>query len=612
MDDATKSGVPNHSRPQETKAPTCYDRNAMNYTYDRLRAEAEGVLTATGLLPEGTVISLVTPKPNIPADLAFPVFAAAKTAGENNPNAFAQRLVEAARLSEGSLLGRVEALGSFVNFAAEPVALARAVVAEVHAAGADYGKDPSIGTGQKVIVEYSSPNIAKKMHVGHLRSTVIGHSVYLILKALGYEVIGDNHLGDWGTQFGYLLAGIHDNNLTPWNDEAPIESLIKIYAGYRTASKDNLELKDRARAWFKKLEDGDPWARETWTRLIHLTMEEFGGTYERLGITFESTHGESYFEPMLAGVVQEAIDKGVAHIEPGGAVAVDFGDTLPSCLLRKTDGATLYQTRDVATCLYRWREYQPTRNIYVVGAEQKLHFKQVFEIVRRMGYAEIADRSVHIPFGMVNKVTGEKFSARDGDAIYLEEVLNEAAQRAEDKMREQIATGLSEVTEEEIGPVSEMLGLGAVIYSDLFQGPERNIQFDWDKMLAFTGNTGTYIQYTHARCCSILRKAGDPEVADLSGVDLGLLTEPLTQVVIKHLFKLPHAIREAGEKFAPSTVADWTYTLAREFARFYDEHSVLKAETPELRSARLALTAAVAQGLKNGLALLGIQAPERM
>ncbi len=580
-----------------------------SYVHDRLRTEATDILAATGLVARETV-TLALPKPNIPADLAFPVFASAKAAGES-PNDFALRLASSTVVPDGGLIGGVSAVGGFVNFAVRPDALAAAVIDEVQALGAAYGSDKTVGAGQKTVVEYSSPNIAKKLHVGSLRTTVIGHSIYLIMEALGYETIGDNHLGDWGTQFGYILAAIHDGELTPWEDADPVASLMQIYTDYYGASEQDPARKDNARAWFKKLEDGDPWARQTWQTLIDLSLVEFERSYRRLNIEFDTQLGESYFEPMLNDVVQEALDKKVAHIEPGGAVVVDFGEqsNLPSCLLRKTDGATLYQTRDAATCIYRWREYAPIRNIYVVGAEQKLHFQQVFEIVRRMGYGEIADRSIHIPFGMVTSVTGERFRTRKGNVIFAEEILEEAVTRARAIMEANIAEGRTEITGEEVDTVSEMLGIGAVIYADLYQGPERGIKFDWDKILANEGNTGAYLQYTHARCRSILRKAGT--VGTLAE-NAALLVEPSEQAVLKHLSRFPQAVRDAGAAFAPSTVADWTYNLAKGFNDFYHNHQVLKAETPELRDARLALVEAVAQGIKNGLGLLGIGAPERM
>ncbi len=582
----------------------------MTYLYDALRAEATELLATTGLV-DAAEVSLAIPKNNI-ADLAFPVFAVAKARNAGNPNEFAKLLASEVEVSDDGLILAAEAAGGFVNFTVSPRAFAQAALTEVLSLGDAFGNDTQIGAGKRLVMEYSSPNIARKMHVGHLRSTVIGHSLHKIYQALGYEVIADNHLGDWGTQFGTLLAALDQWKLTPWNDPDPVQSLVEIYSRYNNEARENPALMDDARSWFRKLEEGDAWARQTWQRLIDITMSEFDATYARLGVTFDTTHGESYFEPMLNAVVQEAIDKGVATVESGGPVVVDFGDMLPSCLLRKTDGATLYQTRDAATCLYRWQTYGPelARNIYVVGAEQKLHFQQVFEIVRRMGYVEIADRSVHIPFGQVTDAAGQRFSMRKGTAIFLNEVLDEAIERAEAIIREKISEGKTELTDDAIASVREIVGIGGIIYADLYQGPDRNIKFDWERIMSFTGNTALYIQYTHARCRSILRDAGadfPPHHADAS-----LLIEPEEQAVLKQLSRLPHVIREAGDKFLPATVAEWTYTLAQEFSRFYEKHKVLKAATPELRDARLNFVSAVAQGLKNGLALLGIAAPEKM
>ena len=490
-----------------------------------------------------------------------------------------------------------------------PSVLASAVLEEVQSLGDDFGADRSVGAGERVIVEYSSPNIARKMHVGHLRSTVIGHSIRKIFEALGYKVIADNHLGDWGTQFGMLLAAIDEGKLTPWNDADPVQSLVEIYAAFNAQAKEDPGKKDLARAWFAKLEAGDAWARETWQRLIDITMAEFKGTYERLGVSFTTQHGESYFESMLPGVIAEAIEKGAAYRDAAGAVVATFDDKLPTCLLQKSDGATLYQTRDAATCLYRLKNYAPTRNIYVVGAEQKLHFQQVFETVRRMGYPAIADVSVHISFGKVSPPDGGRFSMREGNVVFLNDVLDEAVERAEARMRESVAAGKTEITEEEIPAVAEILGVGAVVYADLYQGPGRDITFDWDRMLKAEGNTAMYLQYAHARCKSILRKATVSPSANTGE----LLVHPAEQGVLKQLARMPHAVREAGEKYLPATVAEWTYSLARAFATFYDECPVLRDDVPEeLKAARLALVAAVAQGLKNGLALLGIQAPDRV
>jgi arginyl-tRNA synthetase len=580
----------------------------MNYVYDQIRAQATEALLATNLITPAH-IALAEPKGNLISDLALPVFAAAKAASKN-PADLAKEIAESITFPSGSLIARAEASGGFVNFFFQPTALATQTLEQVMTLKDQFGTDKTIGKNEKIIVEYSSPNIARKMHVGHLRSTVIGHSLRQIFIALGYDVIADNHLGDWGTNFGMLLAAIDQDKLTPWDDPDPVQSLVELYANFNAKIKENPALQNLASDWFKKLEDGDVWAKETWQRLIDITMVEFNATYKRLGVSFDTYHGESYFESMMPGLIADALAKGVAKVEESGAISVTFDEDgkMPSCLLQKSNGGTLYQTRDAATCIYRLENYAPTRNIYVVGAEQKLHFQQVFEIVRRLGYAKIADVSVHISFGKVSPPEGKKFSMREGNVVFLNDVLDEAYERAKLVVDENIASGSFDIPKEDAEKIAEMLGTGAVIYSDLYQGPDRNITFDWDKMLSPVGNTATYIQYTHARCKGILRNAEHIPTS----ADANLLIAPAEQVLLKHLAKMPAVVREAGEKYLPAMVADWTYNLAREFARFYEECPVLKAPTPELREARLLLVVATAQGIKNGMALLGIGVPERM
>lgn len=581
----------------------------MEYTIDRLRQQATEILASTRLVA-AEAVTLTDPKPNIPADFAFPTFQVARASTTPNPAEFAKKLATeaAAKIPADSLVGKIEAAGPFVNVSVAPDRFAEAVVAEVLQKSADYGHD-DIGGNQELIVEFSSPNIARKMHVGHLRSTIIGNAIRNTLQSLGYKIIADNHLGDWGTQFGSLLAAHDIWGWPPEMETDPIEALVQIYARYNTAANEDPKLKDLARDWFRSLEEGDQTARDIWKQLIDITMQEFERTYNRLGVTFDLMHGESYYEPMLNNVIQEALDKGVAKTEADGAVSVGFDEKMPSYLLRKRDGATLYQTRDVATGIYRWNNYHPVRNIYIVGQEQKLHFQQVFETLRRMGYPEIADRSVHISFGPVTDAEGNRFSMRKGNAIFLDEVLDEALTRAKAVITEKMAEGKTDLSVEEQELVSQTIGIGAVIYNDLYQDPNRGIRFDWDKMLAFDGNSAPYIQYTYARCRSILRKAGTTPTAQ---ADYNLLTAPEEQAVVKQLARYPQVVRRAGQEFMPALVAESTYNLAREFARFYHECPVLEAPTPELVQARLGLVEVVSQVLQNGLGLLGIKAPERM
>lgn len=588
----------------------------MQYALDRFEHDARMAIGATGLVPSDA-IDLAEPKANVPADLSLPCFRAAKAQGLN-PAELARALAGAIPALEGTLVGGVVAAGPFLNFQLNPENLISTVLAEVEKLADRYGHD-DVGTGKTVIVEYSSPNIARKMHVGHLRTTIIGHAVDNILTALGYKTISDNHLGDWGTQFGGLLYAYDTWGFKPELEHDPIEAMIDLYQRFNAEAREKPEMLDEARKWFKRLEEGNPEARKRWRWMIDLTMSEFERTYQRLGVTFDHAYGESFYEPMLVDVVDEAITKGVAKIEEGGAVSVSFDDKLPSYLIRTSDGRTLYQTRDIAAAIFRFREWNPDRNIYVVGHEQTLHFQQVFETLRRMGYEEIADRSLHIAFGQLNNPEGQRFSMRRGATIYLEDVLEEAVLRA----REIVDEKNPDLPEQERAVIAEAVGLGAVIYNDLYQDPKRNITFDWDRMLAFTGNSAPYIQMMHARCCSILREAGLREAPEppgtllplwdrLPAANVHLLSAEQEIGLVKSIARFPRHIRRGGANFTPYTVAEWLYETARAFSRFYDDLSVINAGSPELRDARLRLVAATAQSLRNGLRLLGIHAPERM
>lgn len=590
----------------------------MEYALDRFEREIRAALIATGLIaPE--YIDLAEPKPNVPADLALPCFRAAKAQGRNPAElagALAAALAET--LYTTSLLADAQAAGPFLNFRLDRTKLVHAVLGEIEALGDRYGDD-DIGAGQRVIVEYSSPNIARKMNIGHLRPTIIGHAIDNIFAALGYEVISDNHLGDWGTQFGGLIWAYLNWGFKPELKDDPIEAMVELYARFNKAAEENPALREEARRWFKRLEDGEPEARRIWRWMIDLSIAEFKNTYERLSIEFDHYYGESFYEPILQRVIDEAIAKGVAKVEAGGAVSVSFDEKLPSYLIRTTDGRTLYQTRDIAGAIYRWERWQPVRNMYVVGQEQTLHFQQVFETLRRMGYTAIADRSIHIANGHIQRPEGGRFAMRRGTVIFLEDVLDEAVERA----RAIVDEKNPDLPEAERAVIAEAVGVGAVIYNDLYQDPKRNIVFNWDRMLAFTGNSAPYLQMMHARCCSILREAGVrplpsepganlPLWGGLPAADITLLLADQEGGLVKQLARLPMAVQRAGTNFTPYSIAEWLYETSRAFSRFYDDLSVLKASSPELRDARLRLVAATAQALRNGLRLLGIRAPERM
>jgi arginyl-tRNA synthetase len=610
----------------------------MHYSLDQFEAHIRDGLLAAGVPAE--LIEIVAPKPNIPADLAFPTFRAARALGVAPP-ALAQRLADGFVVGGGSLIGAVHAAGPFLNFSLDQARLTTAVLDEVARLGDAYGHDDA-GAGEVVVVDYSAPNIAKRMHVGHIRSTIIGQSVVNILRAYGCRVIGDNHLGDWGKQFGAIIAAVMHYGEPAEHGEAALAAFEELYTRYSALIKHDRELRDeaerwrrrleegdaealerrdwitalvaqaaepnhddQARAWSLRLERGDPQARALWQRTIDLTIEVNDRLYRRLGVRIDHAYGESFYEPMLAAVIDEALAKGVAYRDDAGAVVVDeLEPNLPTFLLQRSDGGTLYMTRDVATIQFRVRQMQPTRIVYVLGIPQELHLRQLFALVRAVGYATDIEL-VHVKFGTVFDQHGQALSTRRGNMVYLEPLLDEAHARALAVVRQ----SSGELDPAEQDEIAEAVGIGAVIYNDLYQDPRRDIRLDWDRMLALDGNSAPYIQYMVARCRSIVRRAA----AEPGAVaDIGQLTHPSELAVIKQLARLPRAVREAAQRYAPFVIAEWCYDTARALSALYRDCPVLRAEQPELRSARLQLVAATAQALTNGLALLCIRAPQRM
>ncbi len=581
----------------------------MDYALDRFAADIEAALRAAQRVPEH-LIELQVPKPNIPADLAFPTFRAAKELGTKPPQ-LAQELAATLDVGAGSLVGSIETSGPFLNFVLHPQRLAVAVVREIVRLGERYGHDDR-GAGKTVVVDYSSPNVAKRMHVGHIRSTIIGQALVNILRAQGYRVIGDNHLGDWGKQFGVILAAIEREGKPQSEGEEALADLEAIYSRYNSAMEQDPALDERARQWSLSLEQGDPQARELWQWCVDTTLHANRANYERLGVRFDHAYGESYYEGMLNEVIQAALEAGVAQRDEDGAVVVpELSEKLPLFLLQRNDGGTLYITRDIATVAFRMREFQPDRIIYVVGAPQELHFRQLFALVRAVGYVSPEIELVHVQFGSISDAQGQPLSTRRGNMVYLAALLDDAIARA----RGVVEQKNPDLPAAEKDRIAEDVGVGAVIYNDLYQDTRRNITLDWDRMLATEGNSATYLQYSYARCRSIIRRAsedgsvGEPRLEDSS---LELLTHPAEQQLLKHLARLPDAVREASTRYAPFVIADWCYTTAREFAAFFEQCPVLRAGTSDMRNARLVLVSATAQALKNGLALLGIRAPERM
>ncbi len=529
-------------------------------------------------------------------DYAFPCFPLAKTL-RKAPQAIAVEL--ASSFQPTTLLREARATGPYVNFFVDRVAYSQMGLAAIVEQDAAYGRSEE-GVGKTVVIDYSSPNIAKPFGVGHLRSTVIGNALSRIYAHLGYGVMRINHLGDWGTQFGKLIVAFRR-----WGNEAElashaIQTLYELYVRFHTEVETQPELDEEARVWFKRLEDGDPEARAIWQRFRELSLQEFARIYDRLGIGFDLQAGESFYEPYLEPTIERLRQAGLATVSEQ-ALIVDLRPyNMPPCLLRKKDEATLYATRDLAAAIYRYETYKFAKMLYVVGSDQRLHFQQVFKVLGLMGFPWAKD-CVHVDFGLI-KFNAEKMGTRRGNIIFLEDVLDRAVELAEEIVHEKNPT-LANKHE-----VAEAVGIGAVVFADMSTRRLKDVNFEWEKVLTFEGETGPYVQYTHARACSVLRKANQPVQID---VDCTPLTPDEDFALVRLLVDYPAVLRRAAEHYEPFFVTDYLLTLAEAFNKYYHNYRILTDET-RLREARLLLVKGVQAILHSGLHMLGIQALEEM
>ncbi len=567
----------------------------------KLKEEIGQVLAAQVELNPSEVVNLleVPPEPEY-GDYAFPCYILARQF-KKAPAAIASELADKLSSTKGTYWDQVAARGPYLNFYLAPAAFGREVIFQIWEHGDKYGHT-DLGGGRNVPIDYSSPNIAKPFGVGHIRSTVIGHSLYLIYKALGYNSIGVNHLGDWGTQFGKLIVAFERWGEKNQLEADPVDYLYKLYVKFHQEAEQDPALDDEARSWFKRLEEGDSAAVEYWTLFRKLSLENYAVIYDLLGIQFEHYHGESHYNEMLDRVIELVQEKGIAK-ESEGALIVDLEPyNLPPVMLRKKDGATLYITRDIAAAIYRQETFNFALSLYVVGAEQVLHFQQLFKILELLGF-EWAKDCVHVPFGLIRFKEG-KMSTRAGKIILLEEVLKRSINMA----REIIEEKNPDLTDKE--SAAKAVGLGAVRFGDLSNDRIKNIEFDWEKVLDFSGETAAYIQYAHARICSILRKSGSL-AEEWDDKAASLLVKDEETALIKTLAQLPGKIIASAENYRPSILARYLIDVAREFNRFYHNCPVLGSEG-ELQHGRLLLINATRQVIANGLGLLGIVAPEEM
>ncbi|HFR3503317.1 TPA: arginine--tRNA ligase [Streptococcus suis] len=536
---------------------------------------------------------LEKPKSSAMGDIAFPAFSLAKVE-RKAPQAIAADIVEKL---DTTGFEKVVATGPYVNFFLDKAAISHQVLTDVITEKDQYGK-LNIGQGRNVTIDMSSPNIAKPFSVGHLRSTVIGDALANIHEKLGYKPIRINHLGDWGKQFGMLIVAYK-----LWGDKAaveadPISELLKLYVRINAEAEEKPELDDEARQWFKKLEDGDPEAHELWQWFRDESLVEFNRIYDKLDVTFDSYNGEAFYNDKMDEGIQILEEKGLLQ-ESKGARIVDLESyNLPPALIMKTDGATLYITRDMATAMYRKRTYDFVKSIYVVGQEQINHFKQLKAVLKEMDF-DWSDDMTHVTFGLVTK-DKKKLSTRKGNIILLEPTLDEAISRA----LTQIEAKNPDLENKE--EVAHAVGVGAVKFYDLKTDRDNGYDFDLEAMVSFEGETGPYVQYAYARIQSILRKANFVPSAENDYK----LADAESWEIIKHIQNFSNVVERAGDKFDPSLIAKYAINLAQAFNKYY-AHTRILDESPE-RDSRLALAYATGLVLKEALRLLGVKAPEKM
>lgn len=533
-------------------------------------------------------------------DYAFPCFKLAKSL-RKAPPVIASEIKEAIKLDDGSI-EKIEIVGGYLNIYINKASLAETVLKEVAQKQEKYGSS-NIGMGKNVVIDYSAPNIAKPFHIGHLRSTVIGGALYKIYNFLGYNSVGINYLGDWGLQFGKVMAGYD-----MWKDEydfsqSEIQAILKIYVRFCQEEKEKPELTEIAREYFKRLEDGEEKEVETWKWIRRISLENYQKTYNLLNSKFDSYNGESYYNDKMDAVVDELREKGLLK-ESEGAQVVDLSEyDMPPCIIITSAGTTIYATRDLASLKDRINKYDFDKAIYVVGNEQRLHFKQVFKVLELMGYPEYARKCEHVPFGLVVDKDGEKIGSRKGNSVFLEDILKEAIQKVE-KIIDEKNPGL-----EDKGEVARKVGVGAIIFNDLSNSRIKDEIFDWDMLLNFQGETGPYIQYIYVRTRSLLEKAG--YVPDLENINFSKLQEKEAVETLKLLYRFNEFVTLAADKNEPSIISRYLIDVAQNFSTFYNEHKII-TEDKTVQDARLALTYAVGTVLKSGVTLLGMEMPNKM
>ena len=546
-------------------------------------------------LEEITALIEVPPNKDM-GDFAFPCFKLAKVF-RKAPNMIAAELSE--KIEAKGVISNVTPLGGYINFFVNKSQLAETVIKDVLTKKEKYGHS-DLGKDKTIVIDFSSPNIAKPFHIGHIRTTVIGNALYKIYDSQGYNTVRINHLGDYGTQFGKLILAFKLWGNKEAVEANPIPELLKLYIQFHDEAERHPEMEDEARAWFTKLENGDKEAKELWQWFRDESLKEFARVYDLLDIEFDSYNGESFYSDKMDRVIDIIKDKGLLQ-ESQGTNIVDLEEyNMPPALITKNDGSTLYMTRDLAAALYRKENYDFEKCIYVVGSQQSLHFQQLFKVLELVGF-EWAKDMVHVPFGMVALEEGT-MSTRKGRVVFLEDVLKQAIEKTKETMLTKNPNALN------VDEIAKQVGVGAVVFQELSNSRIKDYTFSWSRTLSFEGETGPYVQYTHARCCAVLRKAEEEVTTD---INYELLNDVDSAEVLKVIASFNKTILNAMRKNEPHIITRFVLDLAQAFNKFYHDNSIL-VEDAELRKARLALVCATRQALENGLKLLGMQAPERM
>ncbi len=543
------------------------------------------------------IVALIEVPPNKEmGDFAFPCFKLAKVF-RKAPNMIAADLAE--NIEAKGAISKVMPLGGYVNFFVNKSQLAETVINDVLTKKEKYGHT-DLGQDKAVVIDFSSPNIAKPFHIGHIRTTVIGNALYKIYDSQGYNVVRVNHLGDYGTQFGKLIVAFKLWGSKEAVEANPIPELLKLYVKFHEEAEQKPEMEDEARAWFTKLENGDEEAKALWQWFRDESLKEFARVYDLLDIEFDSYAGESFYSDKMDSVIETLKDKKLL-VQSQGTNVVDLEEyNMPPALITKNDGSTLYMTRDLAAAIYRKNTYDFEKCIYVVGSQQSLHFQQLFKVLELIGY-EWSKDLIHVPFGMVALEEGT-MSTRKGRVVFLEDVLKQAVEKTKEIVLSKNPNAKN------VEQIAKQVGVGAVVFQELSNSRIKDYTFSWSRTLSFEGETGPYVQYTHARCCAVLRKAEEEVTAD---INYDLLSEGDGAEVLKVIGSFNKAILAAMRKNEPHIITRFVLDLAQAFNKFYHDNPIL-VDDVEVRKARLALVAATRQTIENALALLGMHAPERM